>query len=145
MRTTEEWLTEYAESHRNPVNQRIHRICVPLILWAVVGFFSLLRSPYLHDGVFTSAAVILCAFALGFYALLGLKPFTQMAAVFGVCLVACALLESATAYAWEVYAAVFVLAWVGQAVGHVYEGKKPSFFKDVQFLLIGPLWILKKH
>ena len=39
-------------------------------------------------------------------------------------------------------AAVFVLAWIGQFVGHKVEGKKPSFFKDVQFLMIGPLWLL---
>ncbi len=43
---------------------------------------------------------------------------------------------------WSVCAALFVLAWIGQFVGHAIEGKRPSFFKDVQFLLIGPLWLL---
>ena len=38
--------------------------------------------------------------------------------------------------------AIFVAAWIGQFIGHAYEGKRPSFFKDVQFLLIGPLWLL---
>jgi uncharacterized membrane protein YGL010W len=142
MRTLEDWLGEYQSSHRNPTNQRIHKVCVPLILWTVVGFFSLIR---MYDGVFSSAAVLLSAFALGFYALLGWKPFAQMFVQLAVCLGACALLESQTRFAWAVYMAVFVLAWIGQAVGHVYEGKKPSFFKDVQFLLIGPLWILKRH
>ena len=37
---------------------------------------------------------------------------------------------------------VFVLAWVGQFIGHKIEGKKPSFIKDIQFLLIGPIWLL---
>jgi uncharacterized membrane protein YGL010W len=37
---------------------------------------------------------------------------------------------------------VFVVAWILQFVGHNIEGKKPSFLKDVQFLLIGPAWIL---
>ena len=37
--------------------------------------------------------------------------------------------------------AVFVIAWILQFIGHKIEGKKPSFFKDVQFLLIGPAWI----
>lgn len=37
--------------------------------------------------------------------------------------------------------AVFVIAWIGQFIGHKIEGKKPSFFKDIQFLLIGPLWV----
>jgi uncharacterized membrane protein YGL010W len=38
--------------------------------------------------------------------------------------------------------AIFVLAWIGQFVGHQIEGKKPSFFDDVRFLLIGPLFVL---
>jgi uncharacterized membrane protein YGL010W len=38
--------------------------------------------------------------------------------------------------------AVFVLAWIGQFIGHKIEGKKPSFFEDVRFLLIGPLFVL---
>lgn len=38
--------------------------------------------------------------------------------------------------------ALFVLAWMGQFVGHQIEGKKPSFFDDVRFLLIGPLFVL---
>jgi uncharacterized membrane protein YGL010W len=43
---------------------------------------------------------------------------------------------------WLLCIALFVLAWIGQFVGHHYEGKQPSFFKDVQFLMIGPLWLL---
>ena len=39
-------------------------------------------------------------------------------------------------------AAVFVVAWVGQFMGHHIEGKKPSFLQDVQFLLIGPAWLM---
>ena len=43
---------------------------------------------------------------------------------------------------WSICAALFVLAWIGQFIGHAVEGKRPSFFKDLQFLLIGPLWLL---
>jgi uncharacterized membrane protein YGL010W len=39
---------------------------------------------------------------------------------------------------------IFVVAWVGQFYGHHIEGKKPSFLKDLQFLLIGPAWVLEK-
>ena len=38
--------------------------------------------------------------------------------------------------------AIFVLAWIGQFIGHKIEGEKPSFFEDLQFLLIGPDWLL---
>jgi len=37
---------------------------------------------------------------------------------------------------------LFVLAWIGQFIGHAIEKKRPSFFKDVQFLMIGPMWLL---
>jgi len=37
---------------------------------------------------------------------------------------------------------IFVLAWIGQFIGHKIEGKKPSFLKDIQFLLIGPAWLM---
>jgi len=37
---------------------------------------------------------------------------------------------------------VFVVMWVFQFIGHHIEGKKPSFFKDIQFLLIGPMWLM---
>ena len=43
---------------------------------------------------------------------------------------------------WSVFATLFVVAWVGQFTGHAIERQRPSFFKDVQFLLIGPLWLL---
>ncbi len=38
--------------------------------------------------------------------------------------------------------AIFVLAWIGQFIGHKIEGKKPSFLDDLRFLLIGPLFVL---
>jgi uncharacterized membrane protein YGL010W len=37
---------------------------------------------------------------------------------------------------------LFAAAWVGQFKGHQIEGKKPSFLKDLQFLLVGPAWLL---
>jgi len=43
---------------------------------------------------------------------------------------------------WQTCAATFVLAWIGQFIGHAVEGERPSFFKDLQFLMIGPLWLL---
>jgi len=43
---------------------------------------------------------------------------------------------------WLTSIVIFVIAWIGQFIGHALEGKRPSFFKDLQFLLIGPLWLL---
>lgn len=43
---------------------------------------------------------------------------------------------------WILSLFIFVLAWIGQFIGHKIEGKKPSFFEDLKFLLIGPAWLL---
>ena len=53
------------------------------------------------------------------------------------CLAAAALLP----FGFKFYFAIFVVAWIGQFIGHKLEGKKPSFIDDVQFLLIGPAWV----
>ena len=39
---------------------------------------------------------------------------------------------------------VFVVAWIGQFIGHKVEGKRPSFFTDLVYLLVGPMWTLRK-
>jgi uncharacterized membrane protein YGL010W len=43
---------------------------------------------------------------------------------------------------WMVYFSVFIITWIFQFIGHTIEGQKPSFLKDLQFLLIGPIWLL---
>jgi uncharacterized membrane protein YGL010W len=40
--------------------------------------------------------------------------------------------------------AIFVGAWMAQFIGHKIEGKKPSFFEDIQYLWVGPLFVLSK-
>lgn len=39
---------------------------------------------------------------------------------------------------------IFVVAWIFQFIGHKLEGKKPSFFEDIQYLWVGPLFVLSK-
>ncbi|MGZ3694408.1 MAG: Mpo1 family 2-hydroxy fatty acid dioxygenase [Bdellovibrionota bacterium] len=145
MKSLDAWLTEYSQSHQNPTNQWIHRICVPIILWSMAGFLSLLRWPAYSNNIWLSGAGVTSAFTLVFYLRLGFQAFLQMLAILALCLFTCSLLEKHQAHPAAWYLTLFILAWIGQAIGHLYEGKKPSFFKDLQFLLIGPLWILKKH
>ncbi len=45
---------------------------------------------------------------------------------------------------WLVIAALFVVGWVLQFIGHHYEGKPPEFLKDWRFLLVGLRWWFKK-
>ncbi|MEZ2744567.1 DUF962 domain-containing protein [Halopseudomonas bauzanensis] len=129
MKTINEWFEEYGESHRNPVNKLVHWICVPLITFSVLGILWAL-----HPLV----AVGLVGLALVFYLLLS----WQLAAVMLVQSLLMLWILSMMPQVFWPSVVIFVLAWVGQFIGHQVEGKKPSFFKDVQFLLIGPAWLM---
>ena len=39
-KSVHEWLDEYGKSHQNPINKRIHWICVPLIMLSLIGLLS---------------------------------------------------------------------------------------------------------
>lgn len=129
MKTLNVWLDEYSESHRNPVNKNIHWICVPVIYFSVFGGLYALH-PWAAWGAL--------AVALAFYAPLSLSLTIGML----VLTVAMLGLISVIPNILMVSAVLFVLAWIGQFYGHKVEGKKPSFFKDLQFLLVGPIWLL---
>ena len=142
MRTLDDWLTAYAESHRNPVNKLIHRIAVPIIMFDILGFLHVLPVQRLVPGM-PPASTFLIAGAMLFYLRLSPALALGMALVVAPGLVGLdAGLAALGTWAVPVLAAVFVLAWIAQFVGHALEGAKPSFFEDLQFLLVGPLWIL---
>lgn len=138
------WLDDYGESHRNPVNKAIHWICVPLIAMSVVGILWDLPvpeafrkiSPVMNWGVLFLMASIVYYFILSPRLAVGMLLVT---AAFVVCLV---WLDGFATPLWQICTAIFVLAWIGQFIGHLVEGERPSFFKDLQFLMIGPLWLL---
>ncbi|AZZ36901.1 hypothetical protein CIK05_08890 [Bdellovibrio sp. qaytius] len=130
MKTLNDWLLAYGETHQNKLNRKIHTICVPAILFSVIGMLWCI--PY---------GFLLQIPALIFYARLGLKPFLLMLTTFIAMNAAMFLIQSNTSHLLVINLAIFVLAWIGQFYGHHVEGKKPSFFQDLQFLLIGPLWV----
>ena len=111
---------------------------MPLIFFSVVGF--LLLIPYSLGPIRVGELVI--ALALGWYLTLGPKAFVLMLVQLVVCYAAFYAIGQMT-YQLIPLLVIFVLAWIGQFIGHKIEGKKPSFFKDLQFLLVGPLWVLK--
>ena len=45
---------------------------------------------------------------------------------------------------WWVAAALFVVGWIFQFVGHIFERKPPEFFKDWRFLFVGLRWWFAK-
>ncbi len=145
MKTMDQWLAEYGDSHRNPTNKAIHWICVPLILFSVLALLWIVPVPsaVAAIGPWLNWATVLMAAAFAYYVVLSPKHALGMALIaLAMFLVIDALERSAPVPLWLIAVVVFVGAWVGQFIGHQVEGKKPSFFKDLQFLLIGPAWLL---
>lgn len=145
MRAIHRWLTEYGQSHTHPVNETIHWICVPTIVWTVVALLFCIPVPaqlgeFAVPGLFAYVAV---AAALLYYLRLSPLLMLGMLVFASGCLALSATLHARLGgnLGWLALA-VFVAAWIGQFIGHKVEGKKPSFLKDVFFLLIGPIWLL---
>jgi uncharacterized membrane protein YGL010W len=78
------------------------------------------------------------------YSLSHRNPVNRLCHTIGIpmILVALAVLAASIAYpqAWKLAAALFVLGWIFQFIGHAFEGKPPEFFKDWRFLFVGVRW-----
>ena len=132
--------------NQNHTNKLIHWICVPLIFWSILGFISLIPSPHFcfpYFGCISMVSIIAMLLVTLFYFKLSWR--------IGVIMIVIILLMEHLVYfinikveqkSWIVFLAIFILSWIGQFYGHKIEGKKPSFLKDLQFLLIGPIWLL---
>lgn len=150
MKTAQQWFDEYSISHQNETNKLIHYICVPVIFFSVMGLLMSIPTKFLKEmiGLYNPlienwAFVIGIFISLFFYLRLGFWYFIQMLLVILVCISVNNWISN-YANLPLVSIMLFVVAWIGQFYGHKIEGKKPSFLKDLQFLLIGPLWVLQK-
>ena len=142
-RSLEDWLALYAESHQHPQNQLLHTLCVPLIMFSLLGLLAEIPLPISSDHAHLALPVVILS--LLFYLRLSLRYALIMLLVSVVMLGIIALWQTASAAPiWPWMLGIFLIAWVGQFIGHKIEGKKPSFFQDLQFLLIGPLWVIVK-
>nr|WP_315467022.1 Mpo1-like protein [uncultured Undibacterium sp.] len=124
-------LSRYGESHQHPTNEKIHFVCVPVIMWTVLAL-----AWSLHPVL----ALSLTGLALIYYASLSIGFAIGMSIMAAVMI---GILHSMPQDLILTVAVVaFVIAWIFQFIGHKIEGKKPSFFEDLQFLLIGPLFVI---
>ena len=145
MRTMQDWLDSYSSDHQNPTNQVFHWCCVPPIVWSVIALLWTIPVPamFLRPGSWAVAVMVLAFYwywrrsrrlALALliaFALLGLLTNVMYYRLGGASLSYLAI-------------GVFVVAWIGQFIGHKYEGRKPSFLTDLSYLLIGPAWLMAK-
>jgi uncharacterized membrane protein YGL010W len=147
MRSVQSWLDEYAESHQNSFNIIIHWVCVPLIMFSIIGLLANipLNIFFLHTyPQYSHMGLVIIFFGSLYYFFLSRSLFLGMLPISMIMLYIIQLISNQNFSLWKISLGIFVLSWIGQFYGHKIEGKKPSFFKDIQFLMIGPLWLLSK-
>ncbi|WP_160136921.1 DUF962 domain-containing protein [Chryseobacterium sp. c4a] len=146
MRKVDLLFAEYSKSHRNATNKFIHWFCVPLIFCSILGFISLIPSPHFCISYFGCISIVsfIAVILISLY-------YLRLSLLIGITMILIMFLAehfiyltniSLEKHSWILYLGVFVITWVFQFIGHKIEGKKPSFLKDIQFLLIGPIWLL---
>ncbi|WP_291402889.1 Mpo1-like protein [Daejeonella sp.] len=150
-RLVDVYFDKYSESHQNHTNEIIHWICVPSIVFSLFGLIWAIPFPHIellgkYNG-YVNWASFLIAFSIYYYYKLSpvLSYFMLLLIMFfSAGIVTLEKMHNTAGWPqmWEVCLGIFVLAWIGQFIGHKIEGKKPSFLDDLKFLLIGPIWLL---
>lgn len=147
MRTAQQWFDDYGVSHQNKTNKLIHWFCIPLIVFSLLGLLMSIPVPFFEFSVYINFASLFLLMALVFYIRLSFSLFLGFLFLGGLMLILNYYLFETLLYNKSYMAlislAIFVVAWIGQFIGHKIEGEKPSFFEDLQFLLIGPAWLLQ--
>ena len=149
MRTLDSLFSEYGESHQNFINKAFHWVCIPLIVFSLMGLLASIPSsyiafwlpenlqPYFNWATIFLLITVIYYFRLSLAIALGMMFFALFCIIGNVW-----LMQNFSMPLWQISLIIFFVAWVGQFIGHKIEGKKPSFFKDLQFLMIGPAWLL---
>ena len=143
MRSLAQWIADYQVCHTHPTNRLIHHICVPAIMFSLLGLLWMVSLPVdigLPEGL-VNLAMLLVIPVLFYYFMLSWRIAVGMLILASLMLAVVYVLQQ-TGLLLIVSISVFVVAWIGQFIGHHIEGKRPSFFEDLRFLLIGPLWVL---
>jgi len=146
MSKIERLFSEYSESHQNETNQRIHWVFVPLIFLSAIGMLWSVKLPIELDfmgGEPLNVSMILALLVFAYYLSMSFAISVGMLVVTSIGMTACYFYNGPISI-WIISLCVFVGSWVMQFLGHKVEGKKPSFFKDLEFFLVGPMWVLAK-
>lgn len=145
MKDLQTLLNQYGESHINATNKMIHWICVPAIMFSLIGLLKSLPFFVSRDFMLNWGGVALIV-ALLYYLRLSIAMFLGFFVIGLIILWGNQKIWLAMDQSYSGLALfsiiLFVVAWIGQFIGHKIEGKKPSFLEDLQFLLIGPAWLL---
>jgi uncharacterized membrane protein YGL010W len=144
-RSMRDWLDSYSRDHQHPTNQVLHWICVPLIVWSALAMMWTIPVPetWFRPGSWAVLAIVL---SFTWYWKQSHRLAIALLIVLAIFALSCAWLfqQSGPALLLQLGIAVFVVAWIGQFIGHLIEGRRPSFLTDLAYLLIGPAWLMDK-
>ncbi len=140
MRRIESLINEYGESHQNKTNILIHGIAVPSIYFVTFALVWSVPFPQLIESVHITWAHIAAVPVLFYYFKLSNPIGVAMSLLTVLVFIGISILVSLNISVWKFSLVLFIIMWIFQFVGHHIEGKKPSFLKDIQFLLVGPAW-----
>ncbi|MGF1777495.1 DUF962 domain-containing protein [Vibrio nomapromontoriensis] len=143
MKSLQQWLDAYGESHQNKMNRKIHKVAVPGIYLSIVGIIWSLPALSLGEVQINWIWPVMMPVMM-FYACLSKQVLVQMLVFTLACLAVISFLALYSAPVFSLSVGLFIALWVMQFLGHHIEGKKPSFFDDIQFLLIGPIWVFRQ-
>lgn len=144
-RPIDRWFASYSGDHQHPLNQALHVVCVPAIVWSIVALLWCMPTPgtWFRQGIWAALAM----FAAWMFYHRASRPLGYgMLAMF-------VLMASLTRWLFDTLGmsnlmnlaiGVFIVSWIGQFVGHALEGRRPSFLNDLTYLLIGPAWVVAK-
>lgn len=148
MRKVDELFQEYGSSHQNSTNKLIHWFCVPAIFFSIVGLIFSIPSDPLKEylpflGSFANWATVALVIVLIYYLMLSSPLTLGMLFFSALCLAVANFIHlMLPGKLWMISLGIFLISWAFQFYGHKIEGKKPTFLKDLQFLLVGPAWLM---
>ena len=125
-------LESYEKNHQNPINEAIHIIAIPLIMFSILGM--------------TAAFDIFLEYILVGIVIFYYLKLSKIAALLMLVwlLIYLGLVVLLKPYIIEISILLFAFGWILQFLGHFIEGKRPSFFEDLRYFLIGPLFVVQK-
>jgi uncharacterized membrane protein YGL010W len=148
-RSAPELMVQYAHYHRDKRNIVTHLVGIPLIVLSIGMLLSLVS--WNIAGYSVSLAALLWVLSTLWYLTRGnLLLGVATSVVNGVLIALAHTPEAATGWglsalydaAWFPGLAVFVIGWIIQFVGHIFEGRKPAFVDDVVGLMVGPMFVV---
>ena len=146
MAETDRWLSEYGDSHRDIVYPAIYWPSVLILVPGIAGMLWSLPipqaftaiSPFLNWGSAFLMAALVYYFVISVPLAIGMLPFMLSVASLGV------LTAAADVSVAGISLGVVVVAVAGLYFGHHVSGGVRAVLRDIQLMMMGPIWLLSR-